>query len=61
MHFFFFCNNPKIKRILLSSAIIIYYVLCNKFSYTQLTSAFIFQEGFYYIHNDTESSLLFLL
>ena len=36
-------------------------MLNNNFSYTQLASAFVPQNDFYYIHDDTEAFFLFLL
>ena len=40
---------------------IIFYVLNNNFSYTQLVFAFVPQKDSYYVHDDTDAFFLFLL
>ena len=40
---------------------IIFYVLNNKFSYTELFLAFLLQKDFYFDHNDIDAFFLFLL
>ena len=46
---YIFSNCPKVKRILSSHPIVIYYVVNNNFFYTQLAFDFVPQKDSYYI------------
>ena len=54
-------NCPRILKNLYYHPIVIFYVLSNNFSKTQLAFAFVSQKNSYYVHDDTVAFLLFIL
>ena len=54
-------HSPRILKNLYYRPIVIFYVLSNNFSKTQLDFAFVSQKNSYYIHDDTVAFLLFIL